>query len=145
MRLLACVVLALGTVACYNAVPITAGTATPAREVEVYLSETGTENLAALVGPGTISIKGRPVAGPALDSLRLGVIQTTLRSGEERLWKREMVGISHADIARLAEYRLSVPRTAAVVAAVVAGALVTRAGAISLSDSRKRSPRPTGQ
>jgi len=145
MRLLASAALALVTAGCYNSAPITVGTVSPTRDVELYLNDRGVENLAALLGPGTVSIKARPVAGPALDSLRIGVIQTTLASGEERLWKREVVGVSHADIARVTEYRLSASKTAVIVAAVVAGAVVTRMGAVAINDSRKNRPRPTGQ
>jgi len=145
MRIITLAALLLGTSACYNAVPITVGSATPARDVEVHLTDRGTENVAAVVGPGTISIRGRPVTGPAADSLRVGVIQTTVRGGEERLWKRELVGIAHGDIGSLAEYRLSVPRTAAVVAAAVAGAFVTRLGVVGLRDTRRNRRPPTGQ
>ena len=130
--------------ACYDTIPITSQQATPGLELQVDLSDNGAQHMAALLGPGTVSVKGR-LAQAVNDSLHLAVTTTTLQNGEDRMWKSELVTIPMSDVAHVGEYRLSKPRTVVVVASVVLGAIAARMGfSGSVGTKSSRNP-PAGQ
>lgn len=113
--------------ACYDySAPATPGVS-PASEVRLTLTDLGSAELAAQVGPRIESVDGR-VRRATADTIVLAVTRTVGRDGREAEWRGELVAVSTRQVATLRERRLSPVRTAVAVAAgvgvVVAALLV---------------------
>lgn len=117
----------LVSVGCYAAVPIDTSAPQPGRELVVQLTDSGSANLARLVGPRATEIRGRYL-GSSPDTLRVAVLGVTIRNEEERFWQQEQIGIPRSAIATLRERRLSRPRTAGVVVLAAAAAFLVKLG-----------------
>lgn len=134
--------------ACYNYVPV--GTLSPSSDarVRVSLTDMGTVQMASQVGPGIGSIEGRVLAADS-DTVRLGVIQATTRTGITNLWSGETVAVPRSSAASIEQRRLSKRKTllfagttvVGMVAAVVAGA----SGVLGGDGPPKPPPPPSGK
>ena len=100
----------------------TPGPAPLGRDVEIELTDAGSANMARLVGPNVISIRGRTTEVRG-DSLHLTVESILKRRGTDELWSNEPLGIAHSDIASVSMRRFSVVRSSLLALTVIGGAL----------------------
>lgn len=109
---------------CYSytraAAPPQAGT-----EIEVELTDAGSAELARLVGPNVVSIRGR-VNEMSADTVGLAVASVLKRSGTDEYWSREPLAISRTHIASIATRKFSAARTGALALTAIGGALLLR-------------------
>ncbi len=110
--------------------------------VEVELTDAGASDLAPLVGPGVVSIRGRVTEfGP--DTIRLAVESVLKRSGSDEYWSNEPLAISRASLASIATRKFSALRTGMLALTAIGGALIVRTAidlAVSGSDGKGKQP-----
>lgn len=116
-------------VGCYVYRPLGSAAPRPGSLVRASLTEAGSDELRAQVGPQVAAIDGRVVSAASqpvmAEPLVLGVTQTTNHSGTEQDWKGERVAIPRSAIASLRERTLSRGRTALATGAVVTALIAT--------------------
>lgn len=117
----------LALVGCYEAVPIATATPQPNREIVVQLTDSGSQELARIIGPGATEVRGRYLDS-STDSLRLAVLGVTGRNQEERFWNLERVAIPRLAVGTLRERRLSRTRTGVVAVLAIAAAALVKVG-----------------
>lgn len=109
---------------CYSysrvASPPSAGT-----DVEVELTDAGAADLARLVGPNVVSIRGR-VNELGSDTLLLAVESVLKRSGTDEFWSKEPLPIPRISIASIATRKFSAARSGLLALTAIGGALVVR-------------------
>jgi len=101
----------------------TPGPAPLGRDVEIELTDAGSANMARLVGPNVISIRGRTTEVRG-DSLHLAVESILKRRGTDELWSNEPLAIAHSDISSVSTRRFSVARSSLLALTVIGGAVV---------------------
>lgn len=128
---------------CYSysrvASPPPAGT-----DVEVELTDAGSSDLARLVGPNVVSIRGR-VNELGSDTLVLAVESVLKRSGTDEYWSKEPLGIARTSIASIATRKFSAARTGLLVLTAIGGALVVRTVIELAVDGGGGEGKPPGQ
>jgi hypothetical protein len=138
------VLIASGTAACYATVPL--GNAPPpvGSDVVLRLNDTGTNQLASLVGPGVVTVNGRLISAPQ-DSLVLAVTSTTRRDGEEVFWKKERLAAPQQFIALVEQKQISTVRSVIVGAALAGAAFALRSIAMGGTSGPPSNKPPNGQ
>jgi hypothetical protein len=119
--------LLVSAVGCYNTVPVANTTPAAGEELVVQLTDAGSAQLSGALGQTTTHVRGLYVDSTP-DTLRLGVIATTLVNGEERLWNHETVAIPRQYIATLARKELSSGKTAGAAVLGVLAAVAVKMG-----------------
>jgi hypothetical protein len=110
---------------CYVYQPV-ANPRPPAGEhVRLTLTDSGTANLAAQLGPSTVALSGRYLADSA-GSFLVSVLGTRRRGGVESDWGGEQVAIPRSLVAGMERRTFSRTRTIITGVAVVVAALVAR-------------------
>ena len=112
---------------CYAYRPATTDALRSGQRVQLILSEAGTRDLAATLGPSTSTVSGRIVADSA-GALLVSVRGTRTLTDREADWAGEHVLIPRPLIAELQQRQFSRSRTAvAAIVAVAAGLLAREA------------------
>lgn len=94
-------------------------------DVEVELTDSGSADLARLVGPNVVSIRGRVTEfGP--DTMRLAVESVLKRSGTDDYWSNEPLAIGRASLASIATRKFSAVRTGLLALSAIGGAIIVR-------------------
>jgi hypothetical protein len=137
--------LLVSAAACYNTVPVGNTTPVVGKELVIQLTDAGSAQLSGALGQTTTEVRGLYVDSSP-DTVRLGIIATTLANGEERLWNHEIVGIPRQYIARLGQKELSSGKTAGVAVLAVLAAAAVKIGfsGVTGSNGRNGGP-PAGQ
>lgn len=120
------VLLALPVVAgcyVYRPAPVTAPPI--GAEVRLTLTDLGTANMAAQVGPSTEALAGKLVDDSAGHYL-VSLLGTRQRSGIEVGWRGERVSVPSTLVARVEERRFSRKRTVLMTIGLVAGTFLAR-------------------
>ena len=110
---------------CYVYRPVPVTTPPIGSEVRLTLTDLGTANLAAQVGPSTEALAGRLV-GDSAESYLVSLLGTRQRSGIEIGWRGERVSVPRPLVARVEERRFSRKRTVFMTVGLVAGAFLAR-------------------
>lgn len=108
---------------CYVYKPVGMTSPPNGRNVRLTLTDAGTANLAAELGPSIEAVGGRFTSDSG-DAYLLAVSDTRKRNGVEIDWRGEQVSISKSLVATLQQREFSRTRTAAVTAGVIAGIVV---------------------
>lgn len=94
-------------------------------DVEVELTDAGSADLARLVGPNVVSIRGRITEfGP--DTERLAVESVLKRSGTDEYWSKEPLALARTSIASVATRKFSASRTGLLALTAIGGAFIVR-------------------
>jgi hypothetical protein len=128
------------TGACYTSLPLESFPPAVGNDLVAMLTDTGSAELASVVGPRVTGLSGRYL-GLAGDTLLLSVKTVIKRDGNEEFWKGEQVGIPRADVASLSKRRFSSVKSGVIVGGVVA-ALVAITGLVYAGTAGSRGGRP---
>ena len=104
---------------CYSYRPLTTAAPVPGRQIQLALTDSGTANMAALLGPSTGFVAGRLVSDSAQTYL-VSVDETRKRNGSFTDWQGENVSIPRSYVAGIQERQFSASRTAVVGVGAVA-------------------------
>ena len=119
-----------------------AGTPQTGTDVEVELADAGSADLARLVGPNVVSIRGRVTEfGP--DTVRLAVESVLKRNGTDEYWSREPLAIARASITSITIRKFSAGRTGLLAFTFIGGSLIVRTAidlAVSGGDGKGKQP-----
>jgi hypothetical protein len=118
-------VLPLLLAGCYVYRPMTATFSPTADRVRLTLTDAGTANLAAQLGPSTVELSGRLVHDSA-DAYLVSVLGTRARSGIEAGWRGEQVSVPRSLVAHAEERHFSRTRTVLVSLGAVVAVLAAR-------------------
>lgn len=102
-------------------------------DVEVELTDAGSAELARLIGPNVISLRGR-VAEMGSDTLLLAVESVLKRSGTDEYWSKESLAIARSQIASVSTRRFSAGRSGLLALTAIGGALLVRTAIESAVD-----------
>jgi len=132
MRRLLSALLACFAMGCYVAAPVAGPRPALGTRVAINLTDSGTTTMASQLGPSRGRLVGEVVATTDT-SLVLAVRTVTNLRGIEETWTGEQVTVPNAAIGTIQAQRVSVGRSlglvlAIVVAAVVAGKVITGSG-----------------
>ena len=105
--------------ACHGYAPITVETAPANAPVRVALTDRGSADLAALLGPRTRVVRGH-VADRADSVVVLRVTGVQREGADEEAWRGEPVRVPLSAVARIERETLSRPRSALLAGGVVA-------------------------
>lgn len=94
-------------------------------DIEVELTDAGAADLARLVGPNVVSIRGR-VNELEPDTVHLAVESVMKRSGVDEYWSKEPLAVSRGNIASFATRKFSAGRSALLALTAIGGALIVR-------------------
>lgn len=121
-----------------------AGTPAVGSDIEVELTDAGAADLARLVGPNVVSIRGR-VNELEPDTVRLAVESVMKRSGVDEYWSKEPLAVSRGSIASVATRKFSASRSVMLALTAIGGAFIVRAAIETAVDGGTDKPRPPGQ
>ena len=111
---------------CYIYRPINTSTPQPTGQpVRLTLTDLGTANLAAALGPSVEAVSGRLVNDTG-DVYVLALSESRRRNGIEIDWRGEQVSISKTLVANIQQRQFSRTRTGVVTASLIAGMLIAR-------------------
>ena len=96
--------------ACYVYTPVTGTVPATADRVRLTLTDAGTADLAAQLGPSTVELSGRLVQDSA-DTYLISVLGTRARSGIEAGWRGEQVTVPRSLVAHVEQRHFSRTRT----------------------------------
>lgn len=104
------------------------GTSTPpaGHQLRFTLTDAGTANLAAQLGPSVVAVSGR-LMQETPESFLVSVVETRKRNGIEMTWMGEQVEISKAIVATVQRREFSRTRTAFVTVGTIAAMVAARA------------------
>ena len=111
--------------ACYVYHPVPGSAAPTTDEVRMALTDAGTADLAAQLGPSIVEVTGRLVSNSA-DAYVVSLLGTRTRGGIEATWRGERVTVQRSLVSRLDERRFSRTRTALLGFGTIVAALVAR-------------------
>jgi len=118
-RKVAAVVTLATTGACYTSVPLNSFPPAPGTELVAMLTDTGSIEMASVVGPKVTGLSGRYL-GLSGDSLLLGIRTVIKPDGNEEFWKGERVAVPRSLVANLSQRRFSPVKSGAIVGVLVA-------------------------
>lgn len=121
-----------------------AGSPAVGSDIEVELTDAGAADLARLVGPNVVSIRGR-VNEIEPDTMHLAVASVMKRSGVDEYWSKESVAVARANIASVATRKFSAGRSAMLALTAIGGAFIVRAAIEAAVNGDTDTPRPPGQ
>lgn len=133
--------LLISAAGCYTTVPVGDATPLPGKEVVVLLTDAGSKQLSGPLGQATTQVRGRYLDSSP-DTLRLGMIATTLSNGEDRLWNGEIVAIPRQFIATLGQQEISQGKTAGVTVLGVLAAVAVKAGFSGITGTKSKGTGP---
>lgn len=110
-------------------------------DIEVELTDAGAADLARLVGPNVVSIRGR-VNELAPDTVHLAVESVMKRSGVDEYWSKESLAVSRVNIASVATRKFSAGRSAMLALTAIGGAFIVRAAIEAAIGGDGDKPRP---
>lgn len=108
---------------CYVYKPVGTGSPPSGRQVRLTLTDAGTANLAAELGPSVEAVGGRLTSDSGAAYL-LALSETRKRNGVEIDWRGEEVSMSKSFVATLEQREFSRTRTAVLSAGVVSAIVV---------------------
>ncbi|HSA54569.1 MAG TPA: hypothetical protein VLE53_02645 [Gemmatimonadaceae bacterium] len=121
---------------CYRLAPLETGTPDAGSEVRLALTDAGSLQLAALVGPRVEALEGRTLE-VSDSSLVLAVSSTFDRSGVERPWSNERLSVPLGAVDEIRRRELDRRKTWIVSGASVVGLfLVSRAMGVGQGEAR---------
>ena len=126
VRQVTLVALACALSACAAYRPIALREAPGAGEVRVRLTELGSAELSAVVGPSTVALDGR--VREAGDTVVVGLVQTVTRDGALVTWRGEAVRVPAAWVAGVERRASSRGRTALLAGGIAAAVVALGAG-----------------
>jgi hypothetical protein len=103
-------VLPLLLAGCYVYRPMTGTTPPTGDRIRLTLTDAGTANLAAQLGPSTTELSGRVVHDSA-DAYLISVLGTRGRNGMEADWRGEQVAVPRSLVAHMEQRHFSRTRT----------------------------------
>lgn len=110
-------------------------------DVEVELTDAGSAELARLVGPNVVSLRGRVLElGP--DTVSLSVESILKRTGVDEYWSRESLGVPRTSIASIATRKFSAGKTGMLALTAIGGAFLVRAAIEAAVGGDGDKPRP---
>ena len=112
-------------VGCYVYQPVADVSPAPGQRVRLTLTDSGTANLAAELGPSTELLSGR-LLSDSTGGYLVSVSGTQKRGGVETGWKGEQVIVPQPYVARFEQRRFSRTRTILMGVATVAAGFVVR-------------------
>ena len=95
---------------CYVYRPVTGTVPPPGERVRLTLTDAGTADLAAQLGPSTVELSGQLVYDSA-DAYLISVLGTRARSGIEAGWRGEQVTVPRSLVAHVEQRHFSRTRT----------------------------------
>lgn len=113
-------------------------------DIEVELTDAGAADLARLVGPNVVSIRGR-VNELEPDTVHLAVESVMKRSGVDEYWSKEPLAVSRGSIASVATRKFSAGRSAMLALTAIGGSFIIRAAIEAAVGGDGDKPRPPGQ
>jgi len=128
---------------CYSYARVS-GSPAVGSDIEVELTDAGAADLARLVGPNVVSIRGR-VNELTPDTVHLSVESVMKRSGVDEYWSKEPLAVSRAHIASVATRKFSAGRSAMLALTAIGGAFIVRAAIESAVNGDTDKPLPPGQ
>lgn len=128
------------TGACYTSLPLESFPPAVGNDLVAMLTDTGSAELASVVGPRVTGLSGRYL-GLAGDTLLLSVKTVIKRDGNEEFWKGEQVGIPRADVASLSKRRFSSVKSGVIVGGLIA-TLVAITGLVYAGTAGSHRPPP---
>lgn len=128
------------TGACYTSLPLESFPPAVGNDLVAMLTDTGSAELASVVGPRVTGLSGRYL-GLAGDTLLLSVKTVIKRDGNEEFWKGEQVGIPRADVASLSKRRFSTVKSGVIVGGLIA-TLVAITGLVYAGTAGSHRPPP---
>jgi hypothetical protein len=128
------------TGACYTSLPMESFPPAVGNDLVAMLTDTGSAELASVVGPKVTGLSGRYL-GLAGDTLLLSVKTVIKRDGNEEFWKGEQVGIPRSDVASLSKRRFSSVKSGVIVGGIVA-AVVAISGLVYAGTAGSHGGRP---
>lgn len=131
------------TGACYTSRPLESFPPPVGNDLIATLTDTGSAEMASVVGPRVTGISGRYL-GLAGDSLLLSVKTVIKRDGNEEFWRGEQVGIPRSNVATLSRRQFSQLRSGLIVGGLVAALVGITSAVISANGGTTgRRPPPT--
>lgn len=110
---------------CYTYRPVGSATPPNGHLVRLSLTDAGTANLAAELGPSVVAVDGR-LMNDSGDAYLLAVSDSRKRNGIEMGWQGEQISISKSLISTIQERKFSRTRTMLVSAGLIAGIFIAR-------------------
>jgi hypothetical protein len=107
------------TTGCYTVEPLMTATPPAGTDLVLTLTDKGSTDMAAVVGPRSSGISGKYL-GETADSLYLSVSAVAQQNGNEQFWQGERIAVPRSAVATMRERKLSVAKSALAVGAVVA-------------------------
>lgn len=131
------------TGACYTSRPLESFPPLVGNDLIATLTDTGSAEMASVVGPRVTGISGRYL-GLAGDSLLLSVQTVIKRDGNEEFWRGEQVGIPRSNVATLSRRQFSQLRSGLIVGGLAAALLGLTSAVISANGGTAgKRPPPT--
>jgi hypothetical protein len=128
------------TGACYTSLPLESFPPAVGNDLVAMLTDTGSAELASVVGPRVTGLSGRYL-GLAGDTLLLSVKTVIKRDGNEEFWKGEQVGVPRSDVASLSRRQFSSVKSGMIVGGIVA-ALFAITGLVYAGTAGSHRPPP---
>lgn len=113
-------------------------------DIEVELTDAGSADLARLVGPNVVSIRGR-VNELETDTVHLAVESVMKRSGVDEYWTKESLAVPRGNIASIGTRKFSAGRSALLALTTIGGAFIVRTAIEAAVNGDTDKPRPPGQ
>jgi hypothetical protein len=110
---------------CYAYRPAVGGNPVPGERVRFVLTDSGTANMAAQLGPSTEALAGLVIDQPPGNYL-VSVLSTRRRNGVETDWAGEQVTLPRPLVATVEQRHFSRSRTVFASAAIVLGLAIVR-------------------
>lgn len=127
------------TTGCYRYDPVTSISPSGTGPIRAELTDGGTANLAASVGPSVVALEGRIVEQNAT-RFTLAVTGSQTRDRQTREWQGETVQIAFSDVAHFSVRRFDTKRTVITAAGIIGGAaFMAKAFGVSVGGSGGKS------
>ncbi|HUQ19171.1 MAG TPA: hypothetical protein VM099_06125 [Gemmatimonadaceae bacterium] len=130
--------------ACYTSVPLESFPPKPGADVDVSLTTTGTEAMAAVLGPRVTGIQGRFLDVKS-DSVFLSVSAVSLTNGDSNFWQHERVGVPRPYVGTVKLRKFSAGKSGAIAAAAVLGVTAITGLVVSSNRGGNKNPPPVTQ
>lgn len=127
MRMLPLAALAGALCGCYVSAPLATPNPDTGTQLEIRLTEIGSDSLLRYLGPGVTEVDGKLLHSTSRD-ISVAVQVVSLQNGQEADWSGESVTVPRAAIASLRQRRFSRKRTLLLAGSVLAGGLAIIAG-----------------
>lgn len=130
--------------ACYTSVALETFPPKPGTDVDVSLTTSGTEAMAAILGPRVTGLQGRFLDVKS-DSVFLSVSAVSLTNGDSNFWQHERVGVPRPYVGNVKLRKFSAGRSGAIAAGVVLGVSAVTGLVVSSNRGGSKNPPPVTQ